>query len=69
VSGRDRPVVYEYIVEMINTYRILVGEPEGKRSLERPMCRQHNDSTVKLEEIAGDSVYWIQLHKDRVQCE
>jgi hypothetical protein len=56
VSGRSRPVVYEYIVEMINTYRILVGEPEEKRSLERLTCRQHDDNTVKLEETTGDSV-------------
>jgi hypothetical protein len=38
VSGRSRPVVYT--VEIINTYRILVGETEGKRSLQRPKHRQ-----------------------------
>jgi hypothetical protein len=25
--------------EMRNAYRMLVGKPEGKRSLERPRCR------------------------------
>jgi hypothetical protein len=34
-----------------NVYRVLVGKPEGKRSLERPRRRWENGIKVDLREI------------------
>jgi hypothetical protein len=31
-----------------NAYRILVGKPEGKRSLGRPRCREEDNITLEL---------------------
>jgi hypothetical protein len=41
-----------------NAYRILVGKPEGKRPLGRPM---------ELREIGCDGMDWIDLAQDRDQ--
>jgi hypothetical protein len=41
-----------------NAYRILVGMPEGKRPLGRPM---------NLREIGWDGVDWIDMAQDRDQ--
>jgi hypothetical protein len=37
--------------EMKNSYKILVGKPEGKRSLVRPRCRCENNIRMDLKEI------------------
>jgi hypothetical protein len=36
--------------EKINTYRIFVGKPEGKRPLRRTRCRWENNITIYLRE-------------------
>jgi hypothetical protein len=36
--------------EKINTYKILVGKPEGKRSLRRTRCRWESNITMDLRE-------------------
>jgi hypothetical protein len=33
-----------------NVYRVLVGKPEGKRSLERPRCRWEDGIKMNLRE-------------------
>jgi hypothetical protein len=48
-----------------NAYRILVGKPEGKRSLERQRRRWVNDFKIDLREIGWDSMNWIDLDPDR----
>jgi hypothetical protein len=48
-------------MEKRNTYKILVGKPEGKRPLRRPWCRWE-DINIDLS-IWG--VDWIQMFQDR----
>lgn len=40
---------------------ILVGKPEGSRSLARPNCRWENDIKIDLIEIECEVVKWTQL--------
>ena len=39
-------------------YRVLVGKPEGKRSLGRPRCRLEDNIQMDLQEV-GWSMDWI----------
>jgi metal-dependent amidase/aminoacylase/carboxypeptidase family protein len=41
----------EYMGEVINAYIILVGKPEGKRPLERPLYRREYNIRFDLKEI------------------
>jgi hypothetical protein len=51
--------------ETRNAYRILVGEPEGKRPLERRRRRWVDNIKMDLEEIGWDGRDWIELAQDR----
>jgi hypothetical protein len=53
--------------EKRNAYRILVGNPEGKRPLGRPRRRWVNNITIDLREIGWDSMDWLDLVQDRNQ--
>jgi hypothetical protein len=48
-----------------NAYRILVGQPEGKKPLGRPRRRWVDNIKMELREIGWDSMDWINLAKDR----
>jgi hypothetical protein len=48
-------------------YRVLVGRPEGKRSLGRPRRRWEDNIKLDLREIGIDGANWIQLAQDMVQ--
>jgi hypothetical protein len=48
-----------------NTYRLLVGKPEGKRLLGRPRCRWVDNIKMDLREIGWGSVDWIGPAQDR----
>jgi hypothetical protein len=48
-------------------YRVLVGRPEGKRSLGRPRRRWEDNIKMDLREIGIDGENWIKLAQDRVQ--
>jgi hypothetical protein len=48
-----------------NTYRLLVGKPEGKRPLGRPRRRWVDNIRMDLEEVGWGDVDWIGLVKDR----
>jgi len=48
-------------------YRILVGRPSGKRSLERPRCWWENNIKMDLRETGIDGANWIRPAQDRVQ--
>jgi hypothetical protein len=52
--------------EKSNAYRILVGNPEGKRPLGRLRCRWV-DITVDLKEIGSGGMDWINVAQDRNQ--
>jgi hypothetical protein len=47
--------------ETRNAYRILVGKPEGKRSLGRPRRRWVDNIKIDLREIGWDGMDWIDL--------
>jgi hypothetical protein len=51
--------------EKRNVYRLLVGKPEGKRSLGRPRRRQIDNIKMDLLEIGLNVVDWIGLAQDR----
>jgi hypothetical protein len=48
-----------------NTYRLLVGTAEGKRSLARPRRRWMDNIKMDLLEIGWGGVGWIALAQDR----
>jgi hypothetical protein len=48
-----------------NAYRILVGNPEGKRPLGRPRRRWVDNNKMDLREIGCGGADWIDLVRDR----
>jgi hypothetical protein len=50
-----------------NAYRILVGMPEGKRPLGRPILRWVDNIKMDLREIGWDGINLIDLAQDRDQ--
>jgi hypothetical protein len=53
--------------ENSNAYRILVGNPEGKRALGRPRRRWVENINMDLGDIGWDDVGWIDMGQDRDQ--
>jgi hypothetical protein len=51
--------------EKKNTYRLLMGKPEGKRPLGRPRRRWVDNIRMYLGEVGWDDVDWIGLAQDR----
>jgi hypothetical protein len=54
-----------YASVMRNAYRILVGKPEGKRSLGRPRRRWVDNIEIYLMQIGWSGMEWIDLAQDR----
>jgi hypothetical protein len=50
-----------------DAYRILVGNPEGKRPLRRPGRRWVDNIKMVLREIGWNCMDWIDLAEDRDQ--
>jgi hypothetical protein len=50
--------------EMRNTYRTLVGKPEGKRQLERPGRRWEDNIEMDLRKIFWEGMDWVHLTQD-----
>jgi hypothetical protein len=50
-----------------NAYRILVGNPEGKRPLGRPRRRWVGNSKMDFREIEWGGMDWIDLAQDKDQ--
>jgi hypothetical protein len=48
-----------------NAYRILVGEPEGKRPLLIPRRRWVANIKMDLREVGWDGMVWTDLAQDR----
>ena len=46
-------------------YRVLVGKPEGKRPLGRPICRWEDNIKMDLQEVVGSCGDWTELAEDR----
>jgi hypothetical protein len=53
--------------EKRNAYRLLVGKPEGKKSLRRPRCRWVVNIIMDLREIGWGGMDWIDLAQNRDQ--
>jgi hypothetical protein len=51
--------------EKRNAYRILVGNPEGKRRLGRPRRRWVNNIKMDLRVIGWDGMDWIDMDQWR----
>jgi hypothetical protein len=50
-----------------SAYRMLVGNPEGKRRLGRPRRRWVDNNKINLREIGLDGMDWIYLAQDMDQ--
>jgi hypothetical protein len=50
-----------------NAYRILVGKPEGKRSLGRPRHKWEDNIEMDLRDIEWGVMDWFDLAQDRDQ--
>ena len=50
-----------------NAYRVLVGKPEGKRPLGRPIRRWEDNIKMDLREVGCDTGDWIDLAEVRDQ--
>ena len=46
-------------------YRVLVGKPEGKRSLGRPRRRWEDNIKMDPQEVGGGCGDWMELAQDR----
>jgi len=46
-------------------HRVLVGKPEGKRSLGRPRHRWEDNIKMDLQEVGGDHGDWMELAQNR----
>jgi hypothetical protein len=46
-------------------HRVLVGKPEGKRSLGRPSRRWEDNIKMDLQEVGGGRGDWMELAQDR----
>ena len=46
-------------------YRVLLGKPEGKRQLGRPMRKWDNNIKTDLQEVECGGMDWIDLDQDR----
>jgi hypothetical protein len=55
------------MVEKRNEYRILVGNPEGKRPLGRPRRRWMDNIKMDLRVIGWDGMDWTVVAQDREQ--
>jgi hypothetical protein len=51
--------------EKRNTYRLLVGKPEGRRPLGRPRRRWLDNIRMDLVEVRSGDLNWIGLAQDR----
>jgi hypothetical protein len=51
--------------EKRNTYRLLVGKPEGRRPVGRPRCRWLDNIGMDLVDVGWGDVDWIGLAQDR----
>jgi hypothetical protein len=53
--------------EKRNTYKILVGKPEGKRPLGRTKRSWVDNIKMDVREVGWDGVDWIDMAQDRGQ--
>jgi hypothetical protein len=49
-------------------YRVLVGKPEVRRPLLRPMHRWEDNFKIDLQEVGWGGMDWIAVAEDRETC-
>jgi hypothetical protein len=54
--------------ERRGVYRVLVGKPEGKRSLGRPRRKWEDNIKMVLQEVGCESMECIDVARDRDRC-
>ena len=54
---------------MRSEYKVLVGKPEGKRSLGRYRRGWNDNIKMDLQEIGCEGMDWIDLVQDRDRCQ
>jgi hypothetical protein len=54
-----------WMAEGRGVYRVLVGNPEGKRPLGRPRRSWEDSIKTGLQEVGFGGMYWIELAVDR----
>jgi hypothetical protein len=65
VAGLLYLFYYYYLGEERKEYKVLVGNPEGKRPLGRPRRRWEDGIIIELREMGLGGVDWIRLAQDR----
>jgi hypothetical protein len=53
------------MVEERGVYRVLVGKPEGMRTMRRPRRRWEHNIRMDLQEVGCGVMDWIGLAQDR----
>jgi hypothetical protein len=48
-----------------DVHRVLVGKPEGERSLGRPRRRWEDNIKMDLQEVGGSRGDWMELAQDK----
>ena len=51
-----------------SAYGVLLGKPEGKRTLGRPRPKLEDNIKVSLSEFSCEGVIWIKLAENRDKC-
>jgi hypothetical protein len=54
--------------ERRGVYRALMGQPEGRRPLERPRLRWEDNIKMDFREVGWEGIDWINLAQDRHRC-
>jgi hypothetical protein len=57
--------LFPYTTLFRSVYRVLVGKPEGKRTLGRPRRRWEDNIKLDLQEVGCGGMDWIELAQDR----
>jgi len=55
--------------ERRGVHRVLVGKPDGKRSLGKPKRRWKDNIKMELQEVGGGRGDWMELAQDRERCQ
>jgi hypothetical protein len=58
-------ISYGYGSSLRGVYTVLVGKPEGKRTLGRPRRRREDNIRMDLQEVGCGCEDWIGLAQDR----
>jgi hypothetical protein len=58
-------ICYDFPTPLRGVHRILVGRPEGRRTLGRPRRKWEDNIKMVLQEVGCGGMDWIELARDR----